>query len=720
MNFDTYFKLSSYAVVICGALALFVSEGIGLIVAMGFVLALFLAFRFEETRWQLSERLGLVLTIFSLPLFYFDWQFLKAALSSERAGAATLAHLILWLCLLKLWQKKSDRDWIFLYLISFFEILLAAGLSISPLFLGVLILYLLFSICTVIAFEIRKTKRAIKVHESNLTKNSSKALSSWRLPFAAGGVLGMIVIFAVPLFFMMPRIGGAGFGRETGGLSGMVGFSESVSLGLIGNLQKNNQVVMRIKVSKSKPDRNLRWRGVGLDKFDGNTWENTLRNEKVSTIRENRVFKFEDAKSGNVVEQTVLLEPLQDIKVLFGAPEIIAVDGNFTIVSRDRNEAVTAPRQFGRISYKVYSDMSEADEKLLRGDKQPYSLEKARYLQLPNRLDQRIENLARQIVLENRATNRYDAARAMENYLQTRFGYTLEQRSNGDDPLAKFLFEVREGHCEYFATALAVMLRTQGIATRLVNGFQAGNYNDAADAYIVTQAQAHSWVEVYFPATDSWITFDPTPAAGRNIDNGATGGLFAESIGKYLEAAEMFWLQYVVGYDNQEQRGLARSLRTNLTGIQEKIISLWLALQSVFAEWFAELRGEKGVSGKIGAIVKGVLMLFAFAGIGLFALLGRKYLRRLGFWQIIASWRQSKEPKQVILFYERMNSALEKRGIRRKPQQTPLEFATGLSMPEAVKITEAYQRVRFGNFDLSPTETIEIETWLKNLEKASI
>ncbi|HYP50605.1 MAG TPA: DUF3488 and transglutaminase-like domain-containing protein, partial [Pyrinomonadaceae bacterium] len=592
-----------------------------------------------------------------------------------------------------------------------FEILLAAGLSITPLFLAVLILYLLFSICTIIAFEIRKTKRAIKVLESNSAKVTKRTLPAWRLPLAAGGVLGLIVLLAVPLFFMMPRVGGAGFGRENGGLSGMVGFSDSVTLGMIGSLQQNNQVVMRIKVDQPNSARSLRWRGVALDTFEDNSWKNSLKNEKETKTGDNRVFKFEEPRSRNLATQTVLLEPT-NIPNLFGAPQIIGIQGNFLIVQRDGNETVTAPRQNGRISYKVYSDVSEPNEKPLREDKQAYPLEKALYLQLPERLDARIENLARRIILESRATNRYDAARALEKYLQTQFGYTLQQKSNGDDPLAKFLFEAREGHCEYFATALAIMLRTQGIATRIVNGFQAGNYNDAADAYIVTQAQAHSWVEVYFPATNSWVTFDPTPAAGRNIDNGAGGSIFAAGIGKYLEAAEMFWLQYVVGYDNQEQRSLVRSFRNNIAAAQETIINYWLALQSISSEWFAELQGEKGISNKIGAIFKGVLLLVMIAAIGFFAFLGGRHLRRLGFWHIITSWRKSNEPKQIILFYERMNRALEKKGMRRKPQQTPLEFATGLAMPEAVKVTEAYHRVRFGKLNLSPNETIEIENWL--------
>src|SRR5258705_2320352 len=88
-------------------------------------------------------------------------------------------------------------------------------------------------------------------------------------------------------------------------------------------------------------------------------------------------------------------------------------------------------------------------------------------------------------------------------------------RAGGPDPLADFLFHVKAGHCEYFSTAMTVMLRTRGIAARVVNGFLPGEYNEASGAYTVRQSDAHSWVEVYFPRTNSWLTFVPTLPAGR-------------------------------------------------------------------------------------------------------------------------------------------------------------------------------------------------------------
>src|SRR5437762_9823487 len=117
---------------------------------------------------------------------------------------------------------------------------------------------------------------------------------------------------------------------------------------------------------------------------------------------------------------------------------------------------------------------------------------------------------------------------------------------------------------------MAVMLRTQGIASRVVNGFLPGEYNEAARAYTVRQSDAHSWVEVYFPRTNSWVTFDPTPPAGRTarVRSGLAGAL-----SKYAEALELMWFQYVVGYDKQEQRSLVSSVRKELGDLQRGSIT---------------------------------------------------------------------------------------------------------------------------------------------------
>src|SRR6266436_2487405 len=162
MNFNTYFRLASYATVAAAALALFVAGGTGLWLAAAFGTISVVAWKCEGTRWQFTERAALIIILVSLPLFYLDWRLLPVFLSVQflEAGAATrgnvevtlLAHLISFLAAIKLLQRKGDRDWFFLYLISFFEVLLSAGLSVSPVFLATLVIYLLCTLTTIVAF----------------------------------------------------------------------------------------------------------------------------------------------------------------------------------------------------------------------------------------------------------------------------------------------------------------------------------------------------------------------------------------------------------------------------------------------------------------------------------------------------------------------------------------------------------------------------------------
>src|SRR5256885_17181539 len=169
MSLEVYFRAFSYATVAIATLALMLAGGVSGTLALVFLLFMVAAWLFEGTKWQLSERAGLVVVLLSIPLFFLDWHYQKTiGEPSGRVGVNALAHLILFLAAVKLLQVKKDRDWVFLYLISFFEVLLAAGLSFSPVFLGSLTLYLLCGLSSIIAFEIQKSKRTIAVSETRL------------------------------------------------------------------------------------------------------------------------------------------------------------------------------------------------------------------------------------------------------------------------------------------------------------------------------------------------------------------------------------------------------------------------------------------------------------------------------------------------------------------------------------------------------------------------
>jgi transglutaminase-like putative cysteine protease len=724
MKFSTYFRLASYATIAAATLTLFIAGGTGAGLALAFAVVLSAAWKFEGTRWQLSERAALIVILVSLPLFYVDWRILTPYLQIEflergsvwRGGAevTVLAHLILFLSAVKLLQRKGDRDWFFLYLISFFEVLLAAGLSARPTFLATLALYMLCGLTTVVAFEIQKARRKVTATQTRLLVSPESTLFRklpmrlWRrryletrpLPLVSLGLLFLIVVLALPFFLIAPRTASSALKRSGGGVAALMGFSDNVTLGEIGQLKRNDEIVMHVRVegANGASIAGLRWRGVALDQFTGRGWMKSIDAKRFEEkTDESGLFKLGTTTDvARLTTQTFFLEPI-DTPVLFGAPRIVAVRGSLPFVRIDSEGSIqTRLHEDEKVVYKVYSDIAAPGVTVLRSDPLDYLVPAARYLQVPGNLDPGIAALAKSVTARSGSRTGFDDARAIESYLRDNYEYSLDLKAGGPDPLSDFLFHVRSGHCEYFSTAMAVMLRTQGIASRVVNGFLPGEYNEAAGAYTVRQSDAHSWVEVYFPQTNSWVTFDPTPPAGRTAR--VRTGLAAQ-LSKYTEALELMWFQYVVGYDKQEQRSLATSLRQDLFDLRQSAAA---ALD----------RARGALPSVLGPI------LFVVVGLGgliVIALVARR-VRHYGWRRGLEVWRSGSESSRVD-FYERLVALLERQGIKREPYQTPVEFAFAVGNSEAAAITKAYNRVRYGGSRLSASEVSQIDAWLSELEK---
>lgn len=715
MNFKTYFQLFSYATIAVATLSLLLAGGLSLTLAVLFWAAMILAWKCEGTKWQLSERTVLIVVVLAIPLFFVDWKYQQnLGDASGRLGVTALAHLIVFLSAVKLMQEKRDRDWVFLYLISFFEVLLAAGLSFSPVFLGTLSLYLLCSLSTIIAFEIQKARKGIPVAETHLlvppdsrifrtarVREGRRNVEAHRLPFVAVVLLLMIFVMALPLFLVVPRSGSAALSRSGSALTNFIGFSESVTLGEIGDLKRDNAIVMHVRFEDTQPRTPFHWRGVALDEFTGRGWRKSTAARRSDEKKSEKGF-FQlgtTAALHRLTPQTVFLEPIES-PVLFAASRPVAVQGDFASVWVDAEGSMQTRRHdFDRIIYKVFSDLTEPDESLLQTDLHFYPAGFERYLQLPAKTDARINALANAVVVNAHAHNRYDEAKAIEAFLREQYGYSLQMKASGPDPLSDFLFNVRSGHCEYFSSAMVVMLRSRGIAARVVNGFLPGEFNEAAGAYTVRQSDAHSWVEVYFPGTQAWVTFDPTPSVGRAEP--VSVGLAAR-LGKYAEAMQLIWFQYVVGYDKQEQRSLATALQNRLFDYRRTLAQITSAIRRAADNY-----------GRTVAFA-----VLAVASLSLLLLLAIR-VRRFG-WRRALKFRggEAKAETSAIIFYQRLMTLLEQRGLKRDANLTPLEFATGLELQPALAITRAYNRVRFGGHQLSTAEVREIEQTLRELEKA--
>jgi hypothetical protein len=298
-------------------------------------------------------------------------------------------------------------------------------------------------------------------------------------------------------------------------------------------------------------------------------------------------------------------------------------------------------------------------------------------------LDPRIPELARSMTAG--AKTDVERARALERGLRSGYTYRLETPDRAPaDPLAYFLFTSRTGYCEYFASAMTVMLRTRGVPARLATGFQSGMYNSLTELWVVRASDAHSWVEAWIPG-HGWTTFDPTPPDA----NPGAFDLVAQ-VGLYLDAAETFWQDWVVSYDIGRQGTLADRLEQ---GARRAGIRWYDAIGAAEDAW-RKYRPAVPVRG----LAEMALAIFLAAGLWLLA---APLARRLRIRSRVKRVRRGQASvADATLLYERMLEALKRRGYQKPAWFTPAEFAAPLppaAAGEAVReFTAAYNALRFG------------------------
>ena len=401
--------------------------------------------------------------------------------------------------------------------------------------------------------------------------------------------LALAALAVSMLFFLLfPRIGmGFFFARTRNGQS-VTGFADEVALGGFGRIKTSAEVVMRVSFP-AQPERafeSLRLRGLSFDTFDGQRWS---RGEEPawSLRRLGQRFDIEQPQlppeQATTATARIYLEPLNtENSVLFAPAKTTTVewlDSEYDSFRRRRKRVESAPS--GDLRYLAPKDvaltyqvtfqeprsesirrklMEPAPDASADDLEIPHKLAR-RYLQLPPNLDPRIAALAKTLVRGDTPAKR---ALALESALRRDWTYSLDGDQDNDAPLLDFLFGKRHGHCEYFATAMAVMLRTQGIPARVVNGFLGGEQNEFGGYRMIKQGDAHSWVEVYL-AGAGWHTFEPTPAAGQlaPVDDG-----IAAAMRRVADGAAMLWYSWIVEYDLERQIGVLRAIRAALPDLR--------------------------------------------------------------------------------------------------------------------------------------------------------
>lgn len=395
---------------------------------------------------------------------------------------------------------------------------------------------------------------------------------------------------------------------------------------------------------------NTYWRGESKSVYTGRGWIQPAGEgaPAIAEAQRSRGVTGEAAESEAIpaaaqvdtgrelIRQTVTFEaPLTGrVALLSGglpiqAERIIAGDGEAPVEIEPRFEAwadalivdYAAPAE--RIySYELTSAVSTASADELRQEEGPDPAEvRDRFLQLPDALPERVRKLGERLVAGE--SNRYDAATAVESYLEHRYTYSLDSRQppEGADFVDHFLFVDRIGYCDHFSTAMVILLRSGGIPARWVKGFAPGDPAPSAawasaaggagsggesgslasstgsgsaemHRYTVTYADAHSWVEVYFPET-GWVAFDPTPGFGESMTF-SVSNLADSRFGEAEAGAAFPWLAKAVEVAKHLQPRLAEAAREQLSYLNPRLRPFdWIALALVvgFALLFArELR----------------------------------------------------------------------------------------------------------------------------------
>ncbi|MGA8184077.1 MAG: DUF3488 and transglutaminase-like domain-containing protein [Terriglobia bacterium] len=647
--------------------------------------------------WNLSISSQTVtrLALLYIPFFILDFLFLSAGATSLESMLNATVHLVLFVTVTKVFSAVTRRDYAYLATLSLLMMLASAVLTINTTFLVFLTLYILFAIATLISYEI---KRSIETSRRSaltplLVPEERRALERALGRTAAGLGLG-IVAAASMFFFVIPRYRSGYFTGLGTHPENITGFSGSVKLGDLGRIMRSSAVVFRVL-----PEGNLReyigvqWRGVALDSFDGSHWYNdNTRQTAVQPVSVGRFVIPREPGAENRPEKTLryklLLSPISS-NVVFAAASPRLITGRMHLLTLDETDSLHYTQYaVSALQYEVVSQVGLPSPATLRGATDTYSPNlRFLYFRLPPKLDPRIQRLAQEVT--SRADNNYDRAVTIRNYLRGNFVYTLEaQKIDPSDPLGSFLFKTRKGYCEYFASAMTVMLRTLGIPARLVNGFQTGSYNSFGKDFVVRARDAHSWVEVYFPGY-GWIPFDPTPPDPHPV--------VASELDNYMDALTLFWNEWIINYDFSHQTRLATQVEVQTHGFQQDVHHHFNRLRGQLARFAVTLEG--------GLVKRKFLLLLVILGTAAgFALAAGKWsFQDLKFFWTYNLLRVDRPStlQDATFSYRHFLNILRGKGFRKLPSETPLEFAEkigpALLGDQARKFTRLYNATRFGS-----------------------
>lgn len=698
----------------------------------------------------------------------------------------SITNLLIYLQLILLFQEKDDRTYLQLVMLSLLQVVVAAVFSQGVWFGLLLVVYMLVGLSALaLLFLYRQWNRYRPAAE---LPPSSAGDGRWPLagrgstftssPAGRGrggvgrelfGRLGMMglgtLALTILLFFTVPRFGRTAYRGAAVDTRRVVGFSDTVTLGELGSVIESREEVMRVWLtdqpgSTTYPVQGeLYLRGAILTHYQNGQWEYRPARAKPgprapspeslkhasNVSKQKGLSSLSSPPNRRVIRQRIDVEPLDRDDLFCIWPFVrLGPDDNVEFDSRTQRLKRSTGLHAQRFRYELGTTamVDGVQEELVPCDELP---DVKPLLQLPQGACR--TELARTWTDEAWPSARMELAQelAAKFHDPKLFQYSLERQDRESDfnpevdPVVDFINNNPRGHCEYFATALALLLRTRGIPSRVVVGYKCEEFNQAGEFYRVRQWHAHAWVEAYLEkqhlpeellrrgpprrwAKGGWLRLEPTPGAGMHA--GADSSLLGR-IKKAWHWIQDLWSDYIIEMDRQRQREaiyapVARAVHSAISRLCDP--HWWRGAIRKIDKTLNLTQGSGFYWLWVALMVLAGLPLLIFGGRLLRRVLGRLWGRLAGRADSAFGGRQAE-----VEFYRRLETLLARHGLVRSVGQTQHEFATAAgtriaqitgqvrlaSLPQ--QVAEAFYRVRFGRLPLDSPQAQAVEHALTQL-----
>lgn len=520
INIETVVKAISYTTGIIGFLAIF--KYVNIFFSIAFLVLLTLSLYFDYIRKNYLPRwiLNAVSIIVIISSFYrFD------------AGdlVAQIIEALLILLSIKFLEEKKFRDYMQIYAIVLFLLAGLGLLSLDIIFAFYLFVLVILLTISIVLLTYYSQDPYLQISGQMVIKI---VLKSMYIPLLA-------IPLTIAMFIILPRTHYPVFNFLNRADKAKTGFTDNVRLGGVSGIQEDSSTILRVNMEKID-DNLLYWRGVVLDYFDGNSWK---------SLRKKTEFQTENIEvNGKRISQIVYLEPYEN-KYLFALDKPVLISLRAIRKNRDLTYSLQGYVE-KRIRYEAVSVISDTvNDDLTDGEA---------YLQVPENIPFRIKDLVQSV---SSGRDIEEDMRLIYVFLNNgSFKYSLENLPVSRTPLEDFLFNVKSGNCEYFASAYAIMLRIAGIPSRLVGGYRGGYYNNIGGYYIVPQKNAHVWVEAYVK-NKGWKRIDPTPAGAEAFSLPVKGVNLLFRMNMFIDTINYYWFSFVINYNFERQLNILNSFR---------------------------------------------------------------------------------------------------------------------------------------------------------------